>query len=230
MREAELGGLKVRLAGGVDGEGGGDGPVAVLLHGYCAPPDELAAAARELAPPGLRLLFPEGPLAVEVGAFRGRAWFRMPLSAMVRELAEERPDYETWQKTPEGLPEARRRLLDFLAAVEAPAVALGGFSQGAMLAADAAFHSGLPLAGLVFLSGAPVSLTEWLPRLPARAGLRALVAHGESDRVFPSSGAERLAAAMEAAGLAVRRARFAGGHELAPAALAAVREFLRELF
>lgn len=37
MREVSVGGLKVRLTGGVDGQGGGDGPLVMLLHGFGAP-------------------------------------------------------------------------------------------------------------------------------------------------------------------------------------------------
>jgi phospholipase/carboxylesterase len=45
MREDLLGGLKVRLVGGSDGRGGGDGPVVLLLHGFGAPGDDLVPLA-----------------------------------------------------------------------------------------------------------------------------------------------------------------------------------------
>ena len=34
MRVDKLGGLTVRLTGGTDGKGGGNGPLVVLLHGF----------------------------------------------------------------------------------------------------------------------------------------------------------------------------------------------------
>jgi phospholipase/carboxylesterase len=41
MRVDKLGGLTVRLTGGTDGKGGGNGPLVVLLHGFGAPGDDL---------------------------------------------------------------------------------------------------------------------------------------------------------------------------------------------
>ena len=41
MRIAQFGGLTVRLTGGTDGKGGGNGPIVVLLHGFGAPGDDL---------------------------------------------------------------------------------------------------------------------------------------------------------------------------------------------
>ena len=34
MRTERLGGLQVRVTGGMDGRGGGEGPVVILLHGF----------------------------------------------------------------------------------------------------------------------------------------------------------------------------------------------------
>ena len=60
MRVDKLGGLTVRLTGGVDGKGGGAGPLVVLLHGFGAPGDDLVALSEYLdAPAGTRFLFPE---------------------------------------------------------------------------------------------------------------------------------------------------------------------------
>ncbi|MDR4500552.1 MAG: hypothetical protein MRJ96_03745 [Nitrospirales bacterium] len=44
MKERTIAGLQVRIAGGNDREGGGTGPVVVLLHGFGAPGDDLVAA------------------------------------------------------------------------------------------------------------------------------------------------------------------------------------------
>ena len=40
MRMHTYGGLDVSIAGGPDREGGGNGPVVILLHGFGAPGDD----------------------------------------------------------------------------------------------------------------------------------------------------------------------------------------------
>ena len=59
MRIEELEGLKVRIVGGTDGQGGGNGPVVILLHGFGAPGHDLVPLWKALdAPQGTRFLFP----------------------------------------------------------------------------------------------------------------------------------------------------------------------------
>ena len=48
MRTTTLGQLTVHLTGGTDREGGGDGPLVVLLHGFGAPGTDLVPLWREL--------------------------------------------------------------------------------------------------------------------------------------------------------------------------------------
>ena len=57
MRTLELGGLECRVVGGSDREGGGDGPVVVLLHGFGAPGDDLVPLWRVMdVPRGTRFV------------------------------------------------------------------------------------------------------------------------------------------------------------------------------
>ncbi len=68
MRLDEVGGLKVRLAAGTDGQGGGNGPLIILLHGYGAPGDDLLPLAEAVSgPAGTRWIFPEGLLRLDMG-------------------------------------------------------------------------------------------------------------------------------------------------------------------
>ena len=46
MRVETYGGLDVYVAGGPDREGGGNGPVVILLHGFGAPGDDLVSLWR----------------------------------------------------------------------------------------------------------------------------------------------------------------------------------------
>src|SRR5262249_30990993 len=93
-------------------------------------------------------------------------------------------------------------------------VVLGGFSQGAMLAADVAARTDVPLAGLMLWSGTLVAEAEWTPLLRRRKGMPVFQSHGTADPLLPYDGASRLRDVMVAAGLAVRCVPFPGGHEI----------------
>src|SRR5215472_18295524 len=145
MREERLGGLRVRICGGTDREGGGEGPVIVLLHGFGAPGDDLVSLWRVLpVPAGTRFVFPEAPLSLGPGFMGGMAWWLIDLSRFERP-----PDPKEFaqrvREVPEGLAHARARvmqLLDELDTKLCPSkLVLGGFSQGAMLSLDVALRA-----------------------------------------------------------------------------------------
>ena len=63
---------------------------------------------------------------------------------------------------------------------------LGGFSQGAMVSANAFLSSkGLPISKLILLSGARVNLEEWKVNLPNTPAIPLFVSHGKYDDVLP---------------------------------------------
>src|SRR6185436_178336 len=95
MRVERIGELTVRITGGVDREGGGTGPLVVLLHGYGAPGTDLVGLWRELrVPREVRFAFPEAPLALDLGmpGFEGRAWWNLDLPELERAFATGRHD------------------------------------------------------------------------------------------------------------------------------------------
>src|SRR5262249_31335613 len=150
------GGLKVRLTGGADREGGGDGPLVVLLHGFGAPGGDLVPIWRQLSvPPETRFAFPEAPLELGNGIGFGdsRAWWMIDIARLERALARgELRDLSN--EVPSGLYEARDavdQMLSSLVELGPPDVrlVLGGFSQGAMLATDLALRTDRRLSGLV---------------------------------------------------------------------------------
>jgi phospholipase/carboxylesterase len=226
MRRDTVAGLDVILAGGSDGSGGGDGPLVVLLHGFGAPGDDLVPLAEVLQVPAtVRFVFPAAPLPLPGGWGDARAWWMIDLARFersdMRDLSSEVPD---------GLPEARARVLALVGALDerlAPGtLVLGGFSQGAMLSCDVAGHLRRPLAGLVLLSGTLLAAHEWAPQLEARAGLPVFQSHGSGDPLLPYRMAERLRDLLTAAGLAVEWVPFRGGHEIPPAVMAALGAFI----
>jgi phospholipase/carboxylesterase len=233
MVERVLGGVKVRLTGGVHGEGGGDGPLVVLLHGFGAPGDDLVPLAEALdVPEGTRWLFPEGLLSLNMGFGDSRAWWLIDMARFQADRATGRIR-DLSSEIPQGLALARERLLRFLAAlphqlpVDYRHTIIGGFSQGAMLACDVVLHSEYPFAGLVQLSGNLLAESIWLPLMPRRKGLSVYQSHGTLDDILPYVGAERLRDAFERAGLAVDWYGFRGGHEIPESVLESLGGFLR---
>jgi phospholipase/carboxylesterase len=229
MRVESLGGLTVRITGGEDHEGGGDGPVVALLHGFGAPGDDLVPLARVIdVPRSTRFVFPEAPLSVP-GSAGGRAWWMIDVERFARRDRGE----DLSREVPAGMPEARERAVAMLDAVEAvlrpSRLVIGGFSQGAMLSCDVSLRTERPLGGLVLLSGSFVAAGEWTPLMPRRKGLRVFASHGRSDPLLPFATSERLRSALNDAGLPVRWVPFNGGHEMPPPALDGLAAFLREV-
>lgn len=234
MKRVQVGGLDVVLTGGTDRDGGGGGPLVVLLHGFGAPGDDLVSLHRVLeVPPGTRFAFPAAP--VELAAFGygdARAWWMIDMVKLQQAMA--RGDVRDLTKdVPDGLAPARLlvdAMLDELTQSLAPShVVLGGFSQGAMLSADVALRSERALAGLVLLSGTMIAEAEWKPLYAKRAGLPVFQSHGQSDAMLPFSIAERLSSELGAAGLKTRFVPFRGGHEIPPPVLDGLNGFLADV-
>jgi len=231
MKLEQLGGLTVRLTGGTDGRGSGDGPVVVLLHGWGAPGDDLVPLGHEIdSPRGTRYVFPEAPLSLQMGFGDSRAWWMLDLEKRQREIAAGRAR-DLSRKVPEGLAEARSKVIALLDELErrlgAKQMVLGGFSQGAMLACDVTLHTGKPLAGLVMLSGTLLAADEWTPLMPKRKGLKVFQSHGSMDPLLPSFMAESLRDLLKQAGLSVEWVGFRGGHEIPGVVLEKLSGFLR---
>jgi phospholipase/carboxylesterase len=233
MRRVEVAGSSVILAGGADREGGGDGPLVVLLHGFGAPGDDLAGLWRVIdAPPGTRWAFPAAPIALDALGPGARAWWMVDIEGRLRAAERGQLD-ELAREVPDGLVEARERVTATLDALEQQLrpsrVVLGGFSQGAMLACDVALRTGRALAGIALLSGTVVARDEWAALAPQRAGLPVFQSHGTSDPLLPFSKAEALRDLLRAGGADVTWTPFRGGHEIPGTALDALGPWTRRV-
>src|SRR5689334_20230370 len=103
MRSEKWAGLQVRIVGGSDREGGGDGPVVVLLHGFGAGGDDLVPLWRVLrVPRGTRFVFPEAPLRLPQYGAAARAWWLIDLEARQR-AATSGQERDRAGEEPEGL-------------------------------------------------------------------------------------------------------------------------------
>lgn len=222
MRVEKLGALRARILGGSDREGGGTGPVVVLMHGFGAPGEDLVPLWRVIpAARDVRWVFPEAPLDLGPMYGAGRAWWHIDMMKLEQALSrgETRAMAE---EEPEGLAEARSSVIALLDEVEqrlgvtGDKIVLGGFSQGAMLACDVALRTERPLAGLAMMSSTLLCASEWAPRMAARRGMHALMSHGTLDPLLPFAASEALRDLLVEAGWNVDFVPFRDGHTIPP--------------
>ena len=235
MKEEVIGKLRVRLAGGTDGKGGGHGPIVVLLHGFGAPGEDLVPLWRVLAvTESIRFLFPVAPLQLPDSLSDGRAWWMLDMDKIARDMASGRG--RDTNAIPHGLIEARALVIGLLDDLErqlnisTSQMVLGGFSQGAMLASDVVLHTTRPFAGLVIMSGTIIAQEEWQQRLSGRQGLPVFQSHGMGDPLLGFDTAERLHGMLTTAGLSVYWHPFHGGHEIPPEVLEGLGAFINNRF
>jgi len=235
VREAQYKDMTLRITGGTDGNGGGSGPVVVLLHGFGAPGDDLVPLARALGlAREVRFVFPAAPLALPSMFMESRAWWLIDFAGREQRRG---PDgvLDLSADIPDGLDRARGQVSDILAHLDAilggPVndVILGGFSQGAMLALDTYLHDIPAIKGLVLMSPTLVNGQSWQARLATLSGLPLFVSHGRQDEVLAFPMTERLLALLQQGQAQVSWTPFDGGHEIPMTVLKGVNGFLTEL-
>ncbi len=202
------------------------------MHGFGAPGTDLVSFSTVLRAP-VRFVFPEAPLALGGMYGDGRAWWHLDLAKLEQELRRGTPRDRS-QEIPDGLVEARAQVSALVDEVEARygaghRLALGGFSQGSMIALDVALHRPTPPAALILMSSTVIAESEWTPRYATLKGVRVMLSHGQHDPLLPFSIAETLRDRLTAAGAALDWQPFNGGHEIPPPVLAATSKLLASL-
>jgi phospholipase/carboxylesterase len=200
--------------------GGPAKQLVVLLHGLGADGQDLI----ELAPLWARVLpeaafvAPDAPFACDMGPY-GRQWFSVQDRTPARIMA--------------GVAAATPHLDAFLDAelerlgLPASAMAIAGFSQGAMMTLAAGLSRRPPAAALLAYSG---RLVTPLPEAPGPFP-PVLLVHGEADDVVPVAGTRDAEARLRQAGLAVEALYCPGlGHGIDEAGLAAGAAMLQRVF
>ena len=125
-----------------------------------------------------------------------------------------------------GMADARAAAHDMLRAIaSAPAlgavglgrVVLGGFSQGAMVALDAALSLDETLGGVLAVSGLPLTVDTWAG-WAKRHGAKLAVwqAHGRADMLLPFKAAEWLRDLLRGGGVEHTFEAHGGGHDFGP--------------
>jgi phospholipase/carboxylesterase len=236
MLVANLSSLTLRVTGGIDGQGGGDGPLVVLMHGFGAMGDDLVPLASMMrVPREVRFVFPEAPhvLPPSMGGY-GRMWWPIDVERLERAMQTGAPR-DMRSEDPPGLVEARERvatMLDELRrvfAVPEGGLVLGGFSQGSMLACDLSLRTDVDVGGLVVLSGTMLVEDEWKAGMARRSGLPVFQSHGSHDMLLPFGIAEEMSRAFAAADMPTTWVPFRGGHDIPRPVLARLEAFLGSL-
>lgn len=196
----------------------------IFLHGYGADGNDLLGLAGPLAPhlPDTVFLAPDAPERPKGTPF-GYQWFPIPwldgssealATAGLEASAADLNAFLDARLADEGLADA--------------AMAVFGFSQGAMMAFEVLPRRQKKAAGIVACSGrliAPERLAgEALSRPPV------LLMHGDEDAVVPFADMSLAGQALAAAGFAVSGHVMRGsGHGIAPDGLGVAVGFLREV-
>ncbi len=179
----------------------------MVLHGWGANAQDLAAVVPFLNLPDYQFVLPDAPFA-HPQVSGGKAW------------------YDLQTKNNQGYFESKQLLNDWLLSlatetgVPLSQTILSGFSQGAAMTLDVGLH--LPLAGLVALSGYLHPVTE----LTNSALPPVLLVHGRQDAVVPLSAAQKARDSLQAMGAKVQYQEFDMGHEIRPEVIALIRNFI----
>ncbi len=194
----------------------------VMLHGWGANAQDVAALSTFLHLPDTQLLCPNAPFPHGYSA-QGRAWYDLPAtyqfgqrpgSTIQAQLHQSRTQLRDWLHT-----------LPSQTGVPLNHTILAGFSQGGAMTLDVGLS--LPLAGLMVLSGYlhPHS-EEPAPDLTQRP---VLLVHGLQDSVVPLAAAHACRATLTQLGLPVHYHELTMGHEITPQVLDIMQNFTEKL-
>jgi phospholipase/carboxylesterase len=210
------------------GPPGNSAAVAILLHGFGANEQDLAALASELDPThDYTWHFPRAPVQLFPGAF---GWFPSSTEQIEKALAgdlfnvlAQYDDPSIWQACTALL--ADMRVLGLIDQLQI----LGGFSQGSMIAWLTALQLIRSTPKLLLFSTSLVAQVKSAQLLEAKTGPKNLVfmSHGLLDPILPIANATALRTAAERAGYLVTFTSFAGGHEIPRSVILAAQNLMK---
>lgn len=195
--------------------------LVVFVHGYGADGADLLGLADVLGPhlPDTAFVAPDAAERLP-GAPFGRQWFAIP-----------RFDGSTHAQAAAGLKMATQDLSEFVdqrmayEGLGPQAVALVGFSQGAMLSLHMAPRRGEPIAAVISISGQLLQPERLAAETTAKPPI--LVMHGDQDDVVPFPEMTATCNALVAAGFETYGHVMEGsGHTIAQDGLATALAFL----
>ncbi|MCK4514992.1 MAG: hypothetical protein KAU31_07025, partial [Spirochaetaceae bacterium] len=197
--------------------------------------EDLAALAQEIPTVGkVRWLFPQAPYRFQMGWGVGRAWFPRN-SAGIESFLNGEIFGSLAGTNPPGLDKSSCELIEFMERMgcDPARTVIGGFSQGAMVAADTTLRLPRLPAGLLLLSGSIIAADRLHGLAEDRAGklrgLRVAQYHGHEDPVLPFESGQGLATLLESAGATVQFTAFPGGHGIPPTIFPSIAQQLGEM-
>lgn len=222
--------------------------LVVLCHGYGAPGSDLVGIIGEWAhllgdaASSFRFLCPVAPHSLaEQGMPTGRAWWPLNMARMMQAIQAKRFD-EMHRERPAGIDEARETLSELInlarqeladqsrCSRDDVPLALGGFSQGAMLTMDTALRGSIaPPDYLIQFSGTLICQAQWTSAIARLDNTRVYQSHGTVDPILPFSSATRLRDLLAAAGVDAQFHSFVGPHTIDGESIASTAVGLRKL-
>jgi phospholipase/carboxylesterase len=201
----------------VEGEPSG---LLVLHHGRGSDEHDLLPLAEALDPQRRwHAVMPRAPLRLP--GWTGHHWYVVPRVGF--------PDPDTFAASYTLLSDFHDTLWE-QTGIAPERTVLGGFSMGCVMSYALGLGRDRPApAGILAFSGFIPAVEGWQPELADRPALRALVRHGREDPVIDVGFARAALEVLQAGGLEVDYAEFAGGHSIPSEAIPAAARWLAEL-
>lgn len=201
--------------------GEGPFPALIALHGWGANAHDLLGLAPTIHDGRAVVLCPQGSVRVPIGGgLVGYGWFQL--------VPGQPPDVDAFMAAAEAL----RRFIEGVLErypIDPARIALGGFSQGGIMAYELALRDPDRFAGLLALSSwFPEPLANLLPKLPGHEDFPVLVVHGTRDSAIPVERAREAREALRSYGVALMYREFDMAHEISREALRVILRWLDE--
>lgn len=184
--------------------------VFVLLHGWGANYHDLVSLAPMFNFPNCQFLFPNAPFS-HPQVPGGRAWYAL-------------------DNNNEGIEESLEQFYHWLISLEDKTklpldkTVVAGFSQGGAMSLDVGLQ--LPVAGVCSLSG----YLHFEPKADRNPFPPTLICHGKLDPVVPIDAARDAKQKLENVGVKVKYHEYDMAHEVIPAEINDVRQFVASLW
>lgn len=210
--------------------GDSSGNVAVVvLHGFGADCGDLVPLAQGIDPGATwDWHFLRAPLVLHyAGTAYGRAWFPDSEDEMLQALQGDYfRDLETLD--PSGLRRSGEQVREYISRNELDPRRsfVGGFSQGAIVAAESALQNGSVPGGLFLLSGALIAAERTEAAARKLEGCEFFQSHGTEDIILPFAAGMRLHEVLSDAGWVGELHAFSGGHSVPEQVAARLRDWL----
>ncbi|MFP4643165.1 MAG: alpha/beta hydrolase [Spirochaetales bacterium] len=196
----------------------------LLLHGFGATAEDLYPIGELPQAAAFYGLYPRAPKQITVsGQNIGRAWFPREDTELSQALFG---SYFSSLESldPPGLVESGREVYELLEseAVRFEHLVVGGFSQGAMVAIEAALalaRNNRPPAALLLFSGALIAGERWRGELSLLRGVPVFQSHGTADPILDPKQGAALGEALDEAGCRRVFYEFDGTHTIPQTAI-----------